>query len=237
MAKNYYVILGVKQSASGGEIKEAYRQRIQEVHPDDYRPEAQPLKEIQHAFHVLSDPRRRSSYDQDQWSGQLRERQKTPTTEPLIPHRRQPAPFASEDLQVDLGRIGLAEAFETYGPSREEVFDRVERNFQTSGHPKSEHLESLVVDIPITPMEAYLGGQACITVPGQVACPACQARGRVGFYECWRCAGHGRLNVEHPIPVSFPAGVPGQYLVQVPLDQFGIGNLYLTVRFRVSQAG
>jgi len=41
---------------------------------------------------------------------------------------------------------------------------------------------------------------------------------------------------EYPVMVSYPAGLQQDYIVHLSLDSFGIGNFYLTVRFRPSEA-
>ena len=41
---------------------------------------------------------------------------------------------------------------------------------------------------------------------------------------------------EYPLLLSYPAGLARDYVVRVPLDEFGIHNFYLTVRFRPTDA-
>ena len=67
MAKDYYQVLGVAKGVALAEIKKAYRKLARKYHPDlnpgDKTAEAR-FKEIQEAYAVLSDPKKRSQYDQ-----------------------------------------------------------------------------------------------------------------------------------------------------------------------------
>jgi molecular chaperone DnaJ len=67
MAKrDYYEILGVSKSADKSEIKKAYRQLAKEKHPDRNKTDnaEEEFKEIQEAYEVLSDEKKRQAYDQ-----------------------------------------------------------------------------------------------------------------------------------------------------------------------------
>ena len=67
MAKDYYSVLGVGKSASDEEIAKAYKKLARENHPDrnpgDKGAEAR-FKEIQNAYDVLNDPKKKAAYDQ-----------------------------------------------------------------------------------------------------------------------------------------------------------------------------
>lgn len=63
MANNFYDILGVQKGASPDDIKRAYRKLAAEHHPDRGG-NADKFKEINEAYQVLSDPTKRSQYDQ-----------------------------------------------------------------------------------------------------------------------------------------------------------------------------
>jgi len=67
MAKDdYYQILGLSKSASAEEIKRAYRKLALEWHPDRNKSTeaAEKFKQINEAYAVLSDPKKRQTYDQ-----------------------------------------------------------------------------------------------------------------------------------------------------------------------------
>lgn len=64
--KNYYDILGVSKDATPDQIKQAYRRLAMKHHPDKGGgSEAEvKFKEINEAYQVLSDPKKKSMYDQ-----------------------------------------------------------------------------------------------------------------------------------------------------------------------------
>jgi curved DNA-binding protein len=65
--KDYYKILGVDRKASEEEIKRAYRKLALQYHPDrnpDDKQAEEKFKEINEAYQVLSDPEKRTRYDQ-----------------------------------------------------------------------------------------------------------------------------------------------------------------------------
>src|ERR1051325_1102606 len=65
--RDYYEILGVSKSVTAEEIKRAYRKLARKFHPDtnkdDSSAEAK-FKEVQEAYDVLSDAKKRQAYDQ-----------------------------------------------------------------------------------------------------------------------------------------------------------------------------
>jgi DnaJ-class molecular chaperone len=66
MARDYYQVLGVPKTSSADEIKKAYRALARKLHPDvNKAPDAQKqFTEVQNAYDVLSDDKKRALYDQ-----------------------------------------------------------------------------------------------------------------------------------------------------------------------------
>ena len=67
MPRNYYEVLGIAKTATSDEIGKAYKKLARQNHPDrnpgDKQAEAR-FKEIQNAYDVLNDPKKKANYDQ-----------------------------------------------------------------------------------------------------------------------------------------------------------------------------
>lgn len=66
MKKDYYEVLGVSKNASADELKKAYRNMARKHHPDVNKAAGaeEKFKEINEAYQILSDPQKKSAYDQ-----------------------------------------------------------------------------------------------------------------------------------------------------------------------------
>jgi molecular chaperone DnaJ len=67
MSKNYYEILGVPESSSDEEIKNAYKRLAKKYHPDKHSGNKvfeEKFKEVSQAYQTLSNPKQRAEYDQ-----------------------------------------------------------------------------------------------------------------------------------------------------------------------------
>src|SRR5437870_4288962 len=64
--KDFYQVLGVSKSVSDTELKSAYRKLARQYHPDVNKTAeaAVKFKEVSEAYQVLSDPKKRQTYDQ-----------------------------------------------------------------------------------------------------------------------------------------------------------------------------
>jgi DnaJ-class molecular chaperone len=62
MKQDYYADLGLLQSATGSEIKSAYRKLVIEHHPDKQGDPVR-FRAVAEAYEVLGDPAKREAYD------------------------------------------------------------------------------------------------------------------------------------------------------------------------------
>jgi curved DNA-binding protein len=169
--KDYYKSLGVERKASDDEIKRAYRKLAMKYHPDrnpnDPKAEEK-FKEINEANQVLSDPEKRSRYDQlgtsyDQWQ------QRGGT----------PGGFSWEDwyatpggggTQVDYGNLD-----DLFGGSFSEFFRRIfggmdygaaTRQRQNPGTSRAVQTPQYTQEVEISLTEAYTGAVRRLDVDG-----------------------------------------------------------------------
>jgi DnaJ-class molecular chaperone len=100
MAKDYYQVLGVPKNANEEQIKKAYRKLAMQYHPDRNRGKEkwanEKFKEINEAFGVLGDPKKRKQYDQFGTVGNIGDIFGSPYTRTTF-----------EDLMKDFGGSGL----------------------------------------------------------------------------------------------------------------------------------
>jgi curved DNA-binding protein len=104
MAKDYYHILGVQRGSSDEEIKKAYRKLAMQYHPDRNPGKEQwaneKFKEINEAYGVLGDPKKRKQYDQFGTVGDAGDIFGSPYTRTTF-----------EDLMKEFGGAGLGYGF------------------------------------------------------------------------------------------------------------------------------
>lgn len=232
--KNYYLILGVDSEASLEEIKAAYRRQAKDLHPDYYGQDSGPFIDLQEAYAILSDPARRRVYNRAMGLAERRRGSTGIRPEPLVPSAPKPEPLIPREDPADLGDLSLSRSFRTIRPSFEELFDRLWRNFSLDWWDL-EPLQSLNVEIRISRDDALQGGRVRLMVPARLECPTCAGRGGIGYYRCWKCDGAGFIQGEYPVTLTYPPGILNSHVVQLPLDSFGIHDLYLNIIFRVGE--
>ena len=233
MAKDFYQVLGVPDSATPAEIKKAYRRLAKQYHPDanPNNPQAADrFKEISEAHAVLSDAEQRTKYDRMRKYGAFG----GPGTRGPGGAGRGPSPGQPmEDVSFDFGDIGLGDIFSSIfggGRARRE-------------EPKGADALETLVEIPFR--VAALGGKVpvaitvnepCGTCHGSGAapgasvekctecngsgtvtfgqgsfavhrpCPRCRGKGKIPSQYCGTCAGAGEIRTERRLTVTVPAG-------------------------------
>ena len=118
--RDYYQVLGVNRDATPQTIKEAYRRLAFQYHPDQNRENlsaVEKMKEINEAYAVLSDPKKRKDYDtyHDQYGSHGYDRFKQTYSEQDI-FRGSDINQIFEEMARAFGLRGFDEVFrESYG--------------------------------------------------------------------------------------------------------------------------
>jgi len=238
--KNYYYILGVPRTATARDILRAYRDRAKLYHPDRTGPQnTATFQDIVEAYEVLSDPERRRHYNHS-----LSEFvEVTPSASPVGSARLQPEPLVPEPHSLHLYSqpeplvpepMSLLYDFGSINHSFDALYDRLLQNFTGRGMSKAAHLESLNVEVRLSPYEAIQGVIVPIGIPRFVHCEDCGGSGCDWHSQCLACQGHGMLETEHTVHVHIPPRVREGTVVEVPLHGLGIHNVFLRLHIRVT---
>jgi curved DNA-binding protein len=236
--KDYYWILGVPATATGEEIRKAYRRLARTHHPDvaENKLEAEAaFKDLNEANEVLGDPRRRRDYDlrrdvprfDTDYFNRSAPRQSGFSSNSFRSAESQDFGFRSGD---HFSGVRSENQQATGEGCRFDDVDEAEVGSADSGSPETE------VDIVVSLEEMIRGCVRPLVVHRSVRCIHCQGRGfdKVGI--CPTCGG-GRqtVSVDH-YNVRIPAGArDGQRLRlsargQAQNGSAEHGGLFLRVR-------
>lgn len=172
--RDYYEVLGVSKEADAKAIKAAFRELALKYHPDRNKaPDAEEkFKEIAEAYAVLSDPKKRASYDSRGFAGV--------------------ADFTPEDLfgGIDFGDIfgDMGFGFDLGGNT---IFDRFFRH-RRAGPLRGQDLEVRLY-IPLDRINT--GGDERVRFSRLVTCSSCSGSGAAPGTSprtCPSCGGSGR---------------------------------------------
>ncbi|MBV9737072.1 MAG: molecular chaperone DnaJ [Candidatus Eremiobacteraeota bacterium] len=233
--RDFYDVLGVDRSASEADIKKAYRALAREHHPDvreDKSAAELRFKEINEAYAVLSDRRKRDAYDRfgtvpsgnggfsdfggfgSPFAGGFGDIFDMFFNEPRSSTARHRAgPARGSDLRYDL-QISLEEAFT--GATREITFEHLAACAACKG--SGAEPGTLIVRC-----EQCSGTGAVRHVrqtpfghfATQSTCQACNGAGQRPQTPCHVCHGHGRRDTTRTLSVRIPAGVDNGSRIRV----------------------
>ncbi len=182
---DYYETLEVNRDASQDDIKKAYRKKALKFHPDRNQndPDAEKkFKEISEAYEVLSDDKKRETYNR----------------------------FGKEGIQAGAGASGhyesMEEALRTFmgafgGSSSESIFDSFfgfggDFSGEGGGPAGRRQGASKRVNITISFEEAAKGVDKELSITNYVTCNVCRGKGAAslsGVKKCTRCNGRGQV--------------------------------------------
>ena len=227
--RDYYEVLGVDKSASDDDIKKAYRKLAMKYHPDrnpDDKEAEQKFKEVGEAYSVLSDPEKKSKYDQfghsafdgsggygqggfggfdfggfdmgDIFSSFF-------GGGSAGRQSRANAPIPGDDIGM---RVMLSFEEAVFGCKKEIKYARVQKcdDCSGSGAQKGTSPESC----------SRCGGSGQIRVQQRTAfgvmqstraCPDCSGTGKFIKTPCENCRGKGYVKVNKKLDVTIPAGI------------------------------
>lgn len=236
MGKDYYKILGVDKGASQDDIKKMFRELAHKHHPDKGGNEEK-FKEINEAYQVLGDPKKRSQYDQ---FGSAFEHAQAGGGFHGFEGFRDFSNFAQGFNVNDLGDIfgGFGDIFgfsakggqgrsararrgndiemELSIDFKEAVFG-VEKEINLGKRARCNRCEGSGAE-PGAKVETCkaCGGKGVVTrtqrtffgqMQVQTACPECGGEGKIASQKCSKCGGSGAMKEISNIKVRVPSGI------------------------------
>lgn len=258
--KDYYETLGVDKNASADEIKKAYRSLAKKYHPDvnpGNKDAEQKFKEINEAYSILSDPDKKSKYDQfghaafDQASGyggggfgggfdfsgfDMGDIFSSFFGGGRSSSNRANAPVPGDDIGV---RVILSFEEAVFGCKKDVSFARIQKCDDCGGTGAQKGT---------SPKKCTrCGGTGTVRVQQRTAfgmmqstqsCPDCKGTGKIIDSPCQNCRGKGMVKINKTLEVKIPAGIDdGQRIALRSQGNAGInggpdGDLIIQVQVR-----
>ncbi|MBI2021116.1 molecular chaperone DnaJ [Candidatus Giovannonibacteria bacterium] len=169
--KDYYEILGVSKNASKDEIKRAYRKLAHQHHPDKNGGSDDKFKEINEAYQILSDDRKRQQYDQ---FGSTYSQQGAP----------------------DWGFGGFGGAGAPEWGDLGDIFEDLFGGFGGAARGRRARGSDISIEIDISFAESVFGGSRNVIIEKNSACEPCRGTGAehgTSLKTCTVCQGSGTV--------------------------------------------
>lgn len=256
MARDYYQLLGIDKKASKADIKKAYRKLARKYHPDlnpgDKTAEAK-FKEIQEAYAVLNDSKKRAQYDQFGFVGDVPPGGPQQQTYTSGFEGFDFSSFGSSPFQDVFSNIFGTQTQTSQRPQRgEDLHYTMKVGFQDA-------IDGVKTRIKLTRMAScsFCRGKGYVGSGGQSVCPACGGSGQTsmqrGFMkfaspcptcggtgkspgsQCSNCHGSGLMPKSDLISVRIPAGVDTGSKVRIAgkgnagRNGGPLGDLFITI--------
>ena len=214
--RDYYDVLGVSRNAGDDEIKKVYRKLAMKHHPDrnpDNPKSEDRFKEAKEAYEILSDPNKRTAYDQHGHAGV------DPSMGGGNPHG-----FSSDTFGDVFGDIfgGQGTQSNVYRGAD------LRYNMEITLEQAARGTETKIRVPTMASCDSCHGSgakqgtspSACPTCNGhgqvrmqqgffsiQQTCPKCHGSGKFVSSPCGKCSGEGRIKQHKTLSVKIPAGV------------------------------
>jgi molecular chaperone DnaJ len=217
--RDYYDVLGISKSTSKDDIKKAYRKLALKHHPDKNKGDKaseEKFKEASEAYHILSDDKRKSNYDQfghaafeGSGGGQGFGGFDTSSFSDIF-----------EDFFGDFGNASTGRSSNRGNDLRydlnidlEESYSGLEKNIKYTTYKKCTDCTGSGAAKGSKPIScSYCGGkgkvrsnQGFFTV--QQTCPQCSGYGETIGKPCGACRGNGKVQSSENVTVKIPKGV------------------------------
>lgn len=187
--KDYYKILEVSESADKAAIKAAYRKLARKYHPDvSGKAGEDKFKEINEAYEVLSDPKKREEYDQMRRGYANRKARSQGPGYQRVSY--------DGDGFGDWGSI-FEDLFAQAGPDLGATYTRTQRVPEET--------------VTLTLEQVARGVSLPISVSEPVVCPVCHGTNA----DCPRCGGLGQVMEPKKFTVTVPPGVEAGSVLRV----------------------
>jgi len=221
--RDYYDVLGVTKSASKDEIKKAYRKLALKYHPDKTKGDKtseEKFKEASEAYHVLSDEKRKTNYDQ---FGHAAFEGAGGGGQGFEGFDFNSSSFSDifEDFFGDFGGGGSSRRSSNRGNdlrydvsiSLEEAYKGLEKNVKYTTYKKCSSCSGSGAAKGSRPIKcSYCSGRGKVrTNQGfftiQQTCPQCSGYGETIGNPCKTCSGNGKAQGSENVTVKIPKGV------------------------------
>ncbi|RSK36072.1 molecular chaperone DnaJ [Hymenobacter metallilatus] len=226
--RDYYEVLGVAKTASGDELKSAYRKLAIKYHPDknpDDPSAEDKFKEAAEAYEVLSDQDKRARYDRFGHQG-VGGGGQGPSMEDIFSHFGDIFGGGGGGFESFFGGGGRGQGRRVRKGSNLRIKLKLDLEEVANGVEKKIKVKRYVACNTCAGTGAKNGTdlKTCGTCQGQgqvkrvvqtmlgqmvsaSTCPTCEGEGKVVTSKCDTCHGEGRQLHEEVIPINIPAGV------------------------------